>query len=248
MTARLVATAAALLLLPGVALAAPVGRVPLPRGWVGTTEDWVRGLGIGFVLLNVVLIGLAWRVLRRRGGAAARGLLLAALGLVPVVVVFLSYVHGLEGSKRVEACGSCHVMRGHVADLRDVKSETLAAVHYKNRYIQEAHCYTCHTDYGMAGTVQAKFAGLGHVYRYLTGTYQLPVRIRAPYPNTRCLYCHAESQKFLKSEDHPPESIPDLLSGATSCLECHGPPHPRDAASTEKKAGGPESDPRTASR
>ncbi len=28
----------------------------------------------------------------------------------------------------------------------------LAAVHFKNRYIQRSHCYVCHTDYGLFGT------------------------------------------------------------------------------------------------
>ena len=75
-------------------------------------------------------------------------------------------------------------MNPYVQDLRNVQGESLAAVHYKNRYIQEDHCYTCHSDYGMAGTVMAKFAGLGHVWRYTTGTYTLPLKIASPYSNT----------------------------------------------------------------
>ena len=35
-----------------------------------------------------------------------------------------------------------------------MKSETLAAKHYKNRFIRENQCYTCHSDYGVAGTAR----------------------------------------------------------------------------------------------
>ena len=38
--------------------------VPLPQGWIGTTGDWVRGFGIAFAILNLLLLALAWRSLR----------------------------------------------------------------------------------------------------------------------------------------------------------------------------------------
>jgi nitrate/TMAO reductase-like tetraheme cytochrome c subunit len=204
-----------------------VSAVPLPHGWIGTTADWVRGFGIAFVLLNLILLVFAWRSLRQFGvSPSVRGWLFVAVGLVPVMVAFLAFAHGLEESTTVESCGSCHVMTPFVADLRNVKSDTLAATHYKNRYIQDHHCYTCHSNYGLAGTVQAKLAGLGHVWRYTTGSYELPVKIAAPYPNYRCLGCHGASLKFQESGGHPPEEMPNLVSGETSCLDCHGPAHP----------------------
>ena len=75
-------------------------------------------------------------------------------------------------------------MTPFVRDLQDVKSDTLAATHFKNRYIRENQCYSCHSDYGLGGTITAKLAGLGHVYRYTTGRYTLPIKIAAPYPNS----------------------------------------------------------------
>ena len=90
----------------------------------------------------------------------------------------------------VHACGDCHAMESHVADLRNPASESLAAVHYKNRYIQTDQCYTCHSDYGMFGTVSAKLEGLGHVYHNTTGNYPKPIKIKNPYSNLRCLSCH----------------------------------------------------------
>ena len=222
------AALAAACVIPALVVAAEPG-VPLPHGWIGTTSQWGRGFGIAFVLLNLALIVLAWRSLRNLEAVTpvARGWLLVSIGLVPTMVAFLSFAHGLEGSTTVAACGSCHVMGPYVSDLQNVKSDTLAATHFKNRYIQEHQCYTCHSDYGLAGTLRAKVDGLGHVWRYSTGTYVLPIKIAKPYSNLRCLSCHGESQKFLNAGGHPKEEIPNLMSGSTSCLDCHGPAHPR---------------------
>jgi cytochrome c nitrite reductase small subunit len=198
-----------------------------PHGWIGTTDDWARGLGIAFVALAVGVLAVAWRRLGQAGlTPGLKQLLVLPLVVLPPAIVFFGYSFGIERSKSVASCGSCHVMEPYLADLRNAESETLAATHYKNRYIQDNHCYTCHTDYGMFGTVQAKLAGMGHVARNVTGRYTLPLKIAHPYPNSRCLACHGESQKFLKSEGHPKEDLPGLLSGATSCIDCHGPAHP----------------------
>jgi cytochrome c nitrite reductase small subunit len=224
---RIGGAAALLAVLLAVAPAAAQG-IPLPHGWIGTTAEWVRGFGIAFVLLNLALLAVAWRGLRRSGvTTTARWQLFVAAGLVPTMVAFLSFAHGLEGSTTVAACGSCHVMTPFVEDLRDVKSDTLAATHFKNRYILERQCYTCHSDYGLAGTLKAKFEGLGHVWRYSTRSYELPIKIAQPYSNIRCLGCHGESQKFLKASGHPKEEVPNLMAGTTSCLDCHGPAHPQ---------------------
>jgi cytochrome c nitrite reductase small subunit len=205
--------------------------VPRPHGWIGTTDDWARGLGIAFVLLTVLLLVLAWRRIRAGGlTPGVKQMLTLPLALLPLMIVFFGYSYGVEDSSTVASCGSCHVMEPYVADLRNAASDSLAAVHYKNRYIQEHHCYTCHSDYGMFGTVEAKLAGLGHVVRNTTGAYTLPLKIARPYPNTRCLGCHAESQKFQRSEGHPQETMPTLLSGEVSCLDCHGPAHPEFTA------------------
>ncbi len=213
------------LLAPAAAWAAGPD-VPLPHGWIGTTNQWLRGMGLALVVLNVGLLIWAWRRLRAPGAPASMwGLLLVAVGLVPMMAAFMTFAHGLEASATVASCGSCHVMTPFVRDLQDVKSDTLAATHFKNRYIRENQCYTCHSDYGLGGTLRAKLGGLRHVWHYATGTYQLPIKIAAPYLNVRCLGCHGESQKFLNSETKKP-IMADLMSGKTSCLECHAPVHP----------------------
>lgn len=131
--------------------------IPRPHGWIGTTEAWAQGLGIGFAALDLVILIAAFRTSRTN------------------------------------------------------------------------HCYTCHSDYGMFGTVYAKWEGLGHICRYTTGRYTLPIKINNPYSNLRCLTCHRGSQKFLDPAKHPKEDLPAMLSGKTSCLDCHGPAHPAPA-------------------
>jgi cytochrome c nitrite reductase small subunit len=217
------------LLAPAVAAAAaaPPEGVPLPHGWIGTADQWIEGMGIAFAFLNLALLVAAWRSLRSTGlSPTARGWLFVAVGLVPAMVAFLTFTHGLESSSTVDSCGYCHVMQPYVQDLRNAKSGTLAATHYKNRYIQERHCYTCHSDYGLAGTFWAKLGGVGHVVRYTTGAYTLPLKIASPFPNVRCLGCHAGAPKFVNSPAHPEAMMPVLLDGSTSCLVCHAPAHP----------------------
>jgi len=58
----------------------------------------------------------------------------------------------------------------------------------------------------------------------------MPIKIAHPYPNVRCLECHAESQKFLNSPGHPVEARRQLLSNEVSCLSCHAPAHTPEAA------------------
>lgn len=230
-------TALALLLLAPSVLAAGIDeRVPRPTGWIGTVEDWAHGLAIAFVVLDLLLIGSAARSIGRFGlTSGSKQLMFLSVGVMPLALVFFAYSYGMSASERVEACGSCHVMTPWVSDLSNPKSDTLAAVHFKNRYIQENHCYTCHSDYGMFGTVRAKWEGLGHIARYSTGAYERPIKIAKPYPNWRCLNCHATSQKFLDPSKHPKEDIPAMLSGKTACVDCHGPVHPPQEK-TEKKA------------
>ncbi len=199
-------------------------EVPPPHGWIGTTNEWIQGIGIAFAILNLVLLAAVWVSLRRRGiTAVSKAFLFGTIFVLPVIVVFLATTHGMQESMTVDACGHCHVMNGHVADLRNPKSESLAAVHFKNRYIQENHCYTCHSDYGMTGTLSAKLEGLGHVYHNMMGNYPKPIKIAKPYSNLRCLNCHAGSQKFLAK--HEAEQLQKLAAGTDSCLDCHGPAH-----------------------
>lgn len=226
----------ATLVTPSVAFAvATVEAVPHPKGWIGTAEQWTQGLGIALAVLNLAILVIAWRRLSRSGSLrGAMGTLFFGLAVLPVVVIFFSYSQGMSEMETVRACGGCHVMAGHVADLRDPASESLAAVHFKNRYIRENQCYACHSDYGMLGTLAAKMDGVRHVRHFLAGTYTVPLQIAHPYSNAPCLQCHGESQKFLKSSGHPVEVRGQVLSGEVACLTCHAPAHTPIAAKESK--------------
>ncbi|HET9491117.1 MAG TPA: NapC/NirT family cytochrome c [Methylomirabilota bacterium] len=212
-------------------LATATSAIPQPHGWLGTVNDWARGLGIAFAILDCVLLAVAWTMLRRAGVTPTLRLLLpAAVVVLPLAVTFFGYHYGFEAAKSVEACGACHAMRPYVSDLREPASQTLAAVHFKNRYIQDNQCYTCHSDYGMFGGLRAKWKGLEHLARQTTGSYSLPLTIARPYASARCLHCHGESLKFLESAGHGRELVAQMITGAVSCLGCHGPAHRAAAA------------------
>ena len=210
--------------------------VPSPHGWIGTTSEWIRAVGLVLAVLDVVAILFLWRMVHRRGlTSASKTLILGAIVVLPAIVVFLATAHGMSESMTVNACGDCHAMEGHVADLRNPASDSLAAKHYKNRYIQTDQCYTCHSDYGMFGTVNTKLEGLGHVYHNTTGNYPKPIKIKSPYSNLRCLSCHGGAANFVAKHDK--DTISTLMADKdTKCIDCHGPAHtPEEAGAAPQK-------------
>jgi hypothetical protein len=75
------ARAAVLVFLLPVVAGATEDGVPLPHGWIGTTSEWIRGLGIAFVIVNLVLLAFAWGSLRPGSlTPTARGWLFVAVG------------------------------------------------------------------------------------------------------------------------------------------------------------------------
>ena len=114
--------------------------MPRAEGWIGTADQWTQGFGVALVLLNLIVLVVAWQWLRRSETVqAALGLLL--VGRVPL---FRDrhppgVLNGMAGMEAVPACGGCDTMTAYVDDLRDPGSEGLAPVHYKNRYIRENH-------------------------------------------------------------------------------------------------------------
>jgi nitrate/TMAO reductase-like tetraheme cytochrome c subunit len=189
-------------------------------------QIWSKAMGLVLVGAAGLLI-LYTLVFRRRRlhETASKWMLFTGICLLPTPVMFLSTAVGLEQSKNVEFCSSCHVMKPFVDDLKDSSSKTLSALHYKNRYIQREHCYRCHTDYGILGTMEAKKQGLSHIWKAGTSSYSLPVKMSKPYNYAICLDCHAESAKFNNQAAHS-GVVQETLTGKSKCLDCHDPPHP----------------------
>lgn len=183
-------------------------------------------------LITTIVVGIAlllFTMFKFRGstaGPASWALLVAGVALVPLMSTGLGTLLVFDRAERVEFCASCHLtMQTFVNDMRDPKSESLAAVHFKNKYIPDNQCYVCHTSYGMFGTVEAKMSGMVDVYKYFTKTYPKIISMREPYPNHDCLKCHAESAKWLKHDEHI-AARDDLFADKMKCLDCHGADHP----------------------
>ena len=206
----------------------------------GSAVDWATSIttSIGILILVIVIFTVIFE--RRRLTPSITNLLrFTGLCVLPIFMMFFGSFATFEGSKEVEFCHSCHTaMDPYVDDMRNKESKTLASLHYNNRYIQVEHCYQCHADYGVWGTIQAKATGLRHLYYWVTNADtargKKQIKLYGSYRNDLCLHCHAGSQKFLKAEGglHRDMAadflVKDTKTGEpkTSCLDCHGPAHP----------------------
>ena len=187
--------------------------------------EWVKGLALVMAASAVALIG--WTLVAHRGrlaGFRARMLLFIGVCCVPFPAVLMSAAVGLEQSKAVAFCSSCHVMGAFVADMRDAASGSLSALHFRNRYIQDEHCYSCHTDYGLFGTLEAKVGGMTHVWNEFAGAGSGTVRPKTNYRFTICLNCHGQSSKFINQKGHA-GVVNKVVSGQSACTECHARSH-----------------------
>jgi nitrate/TMAO reductase-like tetraheme cytochrome c subunit len=181
-------------------------------------------------LIAILVFGvslLAFSLLRYRGrtdGPAAWAALILGVLIVPPISTMFGIMLAFERAERVEFCGSCHgAMKAYVDDMRDPASDSLAALHYKNSYIPRNQCYTCHTSFGIFGTVEAKIAGMVDVHKYYTHSFREPLTMREPYRNDDCLKCHGGSVKW--SANHA-DSKAAILAREMRCLDCHGQTHP----------------------
>ncbi len=157
------------------------------------------------------------------------------LGVLPILAAMAGNIEGLEATKHRQFCGGCHVMGAHFEDILDPTSDSLAAVHSRNKLFGEESCYTCHSDYGMFGTVVTKLGGLGHVYYYLKDYRNMSleealptIHIKKPYPNSNCMQCHSTETPYWNGVPSHQGLEEDLRTGQTSCAGagCHGYAHP----------------------
>jgi len=189
------------------------------------------------VILSLIGLGLClrfWLLPAAALGLGKKGAVAGVMGLkVTAAIVFVALPLGavavanyqtFEGVKDVDACASCHVMKAKADDMKDPESRTLAALHYKNRWIADQQCYNCHTDYGLAGGLKSKADGFRHLARYVTGTHDEPVTHRGYYDNNNCLKCHGETYKYQAVSSHTTIEK-QLASSQSSCLNCHGLAH-----------------------
>lgn len=227
---------------------APIGQIAAaaevaPAGgtavrW-GTALDWSITLTIGLSALILLCILVSLIVYRgRQTEAGALWLHLLSLGIFPLFLMAVGNFAALEYAKEVRFCGTCHLtMKQYVDDLHNPKSQSLAALHAQNRFAPDTECYSCHADYGLHGTFEAKNTGLRHVYKYTTGTYHLPIKMPNPFDNALCLKCHNGAKRFMAQEIHLEggKVSAELRTGQTECVQCHAPAH--DIPKPKRTAG-----------
>lgn len=172
---------------------------------------------------------------------AVKLVLLMGIGVLPIGAALAGNIVGYEKTQERQFCGSCHVMTPYVEDSNDRNSKTLASLHARSPWFGDRNCYTCHSDYGLFGTITTKIGGMKHVIHYY-GTYRnMPlseslhrIQLYKPFTNLPCLQCHStETASFLAKKDHK-SALDDLRARRISCASegCHGPSHP---FSKEKK-------------
>jgi len=195
-----------------------------------SAKDYASWVLTGFLGIGACIV--LFTLLRRRGDAipVPWALLAIGVGVLPLLSGPIGLVLSFSHSETVEFCASCHrPMQSYVNDMKNPRSESLAAVHYKNRYILDNQCYVCHTSSGPLGTVHAKTEGSIDLYKYYTGKFRMPITMRRPYANVYCLKCHGESAKYSAIKDHYQNQVV-LLSGKRPCLDCHAEAAPAHAA------------------
>jgi len=207
----------------------PSPKRALPEGealrW-GSALDWAITLTIGLSVLILICILVSLIVYRgRQTEGSALWLHLLSLGISPLFLLAVGNFAVIEYAKEVRFCGACHLtMKPYIDDLHSTKGKSLAALHFQHRSAPNTECYSCHANYGVHGTFEAKMTGLRDVYRYVTRTYQLPLNMREPFENTLCLKCHNGAKRYMALEIHLKLSEA-MRAGQIKCVGCHRPSH-----------------------
>jgi len=177
----------------------------------------------------------SFRIAHLPAESAAKVIAFVALIVMPAGAVFIANYHTFERVHEVSGCASCHIMLPMANDMRDPNSGTLAARHYKNRWIAENQCFHCHSDYGFSGDLEAKMTGFRHLARYTTHTYKEPLEARVRFNNQNCLNCHQHTPKFEAVRSHH-TAEGRLATNQMICLNCHGQAHPTSLQRTPGSA------------
>ena len=184
---------------------------------------WIVGMAVAVVAIAVLVVGFV-------RGRLSRVLLAPAL-LLPAVAYGIGYLFTLEESKQVEFCGSCHTTMSPLVTALDEDNDSLASVHWQRGAVSHANaCYQCHSGYGIWGDVDAKLAGVMHMVRTVTGTYEFPITAKN-FNVDSCRGCHARAVGFRDVEEHrDPDIQRELLTGESGCAgDCHELAHPESA-------------------
>jgi len=191
----------------------------------------------------IVLLLIALVRGRFPGGRLIGGGIAGAAWLLSLFAYLLGAVHLTEEAKRVEFCGSCHVPMTPLVESLSSGEESLAAIHYQRGAVSRSEaCYTCHSGYGIWGTLSAKQAGFGHMWRTVTRDYQFPLEHKGPFDIDSCQNCHAATKAFRDVEEHrDPELAAAMVGREIGCTgDCHPAAHPEGALNGTAHASAPK--------
>lgn len=179
---------------------------------------------------------ILWFLVKRPAlSVAVKLALLFGIAVLPIGSAVSGNIVGFSVSTQRTFCASCHVMEPWTEDSANRLSDTLASAHARNPWFGKKNCYTCHTNYGMFGTVATKAAGLKHVFVYFMKHRNTPldealqaIEIYEPFQNQACMQCHStEAPAWDDVPDHK-GATDDVRAEEVSCASegCHGPAHP----------------------
>ncbi len=191
-----------------------------------SSAELIRQAGIVAVVVAIIgLIAVEFFYKVKIERSSYKWFLFMGLLMLPIFAMLSAITTVMDETKTVASCASCHVMDPFVHDMQDPNSASLAARHFKNKWIGEDQCYHCHTSYGIHGTLEGKRDGFRHWLLFVTSTFKEPMTFKGSYPNSNCISCHGGTPKFLAVESHRVLQH-KLTENETSCTTCHGPVHP----------------------
>lgn len=195
---------------------------------IHTLEELLKAMALVASVISILI--LVWYLVRRPPlGRMTKVMLLFGLGIMPLGVALTGNIAGFEYTLKRDFCGSCHVMLPYTEDAADPQSNSLAAIHSRNRSFGGESCYTCHADYQLFGAMTTKVNGLKHLFFYITeyantgpyGEGGKPIHMYKPFENTMCTRCHSTTApSWVSVEDHQ-GMLEDIRAGETKCLDCH---------------------------
>lgn len=189
-------------------------------------------LFIGMTVVLAILVAFRAELTRARGGEI---LAFLALFFLPLIAVWGAFTQQMNRAESTQFCLSCHVMADYGKSLYVDDPSFVPARHFQDNLVPRDHaCYTCHTDYTLFGTFDAKLRGLHHVYVEYLGTVPKPDKIKlyTPFNNRECLHCHLGARSFEDEPHHhkTPGMMAKIKSNQMSCMSsnCHDTIHDID--------------------
>ena len=224
-------------------MADPDLALPPPHGWIGTADDWARGLGIAFVVLALATLAVSWGRLRRAGlTPGLKELLVLPLLVLPrghrVLRLFVRH-RALQDHRVLRLLPHHEAVSGRPPEPRQQhasRDPLQEQVHPAAPLLHLPHRLRDVRD----AASQDGGPGPRRPQRHRPLLAAAEDRPSVPEPAV-AWPATASPRSSSKSEGHPKEDLPKLFSGETSCIDCHGPAHPTVTqagfAMTGKRAG-----------